>query len=121
MTQVAVSAKALQELESEEATEVARCYDDPYRFVVTMYPPPYASRAFNSEAIVEISACSSAEMRFMPNTPPDAAAMLSQCVTRSSAVSPVCAGDGEASIARMRRVACVNTCASGRLASHADS
>ena len=58
-------------------------------------------------------------MRFMPNTPPDAAAMLSQYVTRSSAVSPV--GAGEASIARMRRVACVNTCASGRLANHVDS
>ncbi len=28
MTQVAVSAEALQELESEEAAEVARCYDD---------------------------------------------------------------------------------------------
>ena len=38
MTQVAVSGEALQELESEEAAEVARCYDDPYRFVVTMYP-----------------------------------------------------------------------------------
>jgi len=68
-----------------------------------------------------VTVLASAEIRLMPNTPPDAAAMLSQCATRSSAVSASVPGTAVVSIARMRRVARENTCASGWLASHADN
>jgi hypothetical protein len=78
-------------------------------------------RVFSCDAIVLSSARSSSDTLRSPKMPPEAAAIVSQSLTRSSAVTPTCECAGESRMARIKPIARVNTCSSGHRESHSDN